>query len=232
MRRLMLILTPLVWLAMTSGTQAQIILGQPVAIDGDTLDFGGTRVRLLGIDAPEVNQTCLRNGETWACGQQAKAALASLIDGQRVNCQQLDTDQYGRAVAICTAGRVDLADALATVGLAIALPQFSQNYIERADRARQLGVGIWAGEFQLPADFRASDPEFRQSEQRLEREQQRASNADRTRPPAQSNRSNVYYRGCWEARAAGAAPIHRGQPGYRPEMDGDGDGIACEPPRQ
>ncbi|WP_229667300.1 excalibur calcium-binding domain-containing protein [Sphingopyxis bauzanensis] len=38
------------------------------------------------------------------------------------------------------------------------------------------------------------------------------------------------------ARAAGAAPLYRGQPGYRPEMDGDsdgvGDGIACEPYRQ
>ena len=41
----------------------------------------------------------------------------------------------------------------------------------------------------------------------------------------------VYYSGCNEARAAGAAPIYRGQPGYRPEMDGDDDGIACEPHR-
>ena len=40
--------------------------------------------------------------------------------------------------------------------------------------------------------------------------------------------TGVYYSGCREARAAGAAPIYRGQPGYRPEMDGDGDGIACE----
>jgi hypothetical protein len=40
-----------------------------------------------------------------------------------------------------------------------------------------------------------------------------------------------YYPGCNAARAAGAAPIYRGQPGYREEMDGDGDGIACEPHR-
>lgn len=39
----------------------------------------------------------------------------------------------------------------------------------------------------------------------------------------------VYYQGCNAARAAGVAPIYRGQPGYRPEMDGDNDGIACEP---
>jgi hypothetical protein len=39
----------------------------------------------------------------------------------------------------------------------------------------------------------------------------------------------VYYSSCAEARAAGAAPIHKGDPGYRPGLDADGDGIACEP---
>lgn len=39
---------------------------------------------------------------------------------------------------------------------------------------------------------------------------------------------SVFYSGCNQARAAGAAPLHRGTPGYRPEMDGDSDGIACE----
>jgi len=41
----------------------------------------------------------------------------------------------------------------------------------------------------------------------------------------------VYYRNCAAARAAGAAPIRRGQPGYRSQLDADGDGIACEPYR-
>lgn len=40
---------------------------------------------------------------------------------------------------------------------------------------------------------------------------------------------SVYYRRCADARAAGAAPVYEGQPGYRPELNGDGDGIACEP---
>ncbi|THD38349.1 MAG: excalibur calcium-binding domain-containing protein [Sphingomonas sp.] len=47
----------------------------------------------------------------------------------------------------------------------------------------------------------------------------------------EATEASVYYAGCNEARAAGAAPIYRGSPGYRPEMDGDGDGIACEPHR-
>ena len=39
------------------------------------------------------------------------------------------------------------------------------------------------------------------------------------------------YSGCNQVRALGKAPLYAGQPGYRSEMDGDGDGIACEPIR-
>lgn len=54
-----------------------------------------------------------------------------------------------------------------------------------------------------------------------------------TTPPEEVARieGSVYYSGCEEARAAGAAPLHAGQPGYRKGMDGDGDGVACEPYR-
>jgi hypothetical protein len=38
-----------------------------------------------------------------------------------------------------------------------------------------------------------------------------------------------YWGGCNDARAAGTAPIYAGEPGYRETMDGDGDGVACEP---
>ena len=39
----------------------------------------------------------------------------------------------------------------------------------------------------------------------------------------------AYYPNCAAARWAGVAPIYRGEPGYRPELDADNDGIACEP---
>jgi hypothetical protein len=42
----------------------------------------------------------------------------------------------------------------------------------------------------------------------------------------------IFYSGCNEVRAAGKAPLYAGQPGYRIEMDGDGDGVACEPFRR
>lgn len=47
--------------------------------------------------------------------------------------------------------------------------------------------------------------------------------AEQQQAPAQS-----YYKNCKEARAAGVAPIYRGQPGYAKHLDRDGDGIACE----
>lgn len=54
-----------------------------------------------------------------------------------------------------------------------------------------------------------------------------ASRAERVRPP----RAGDLWGGCNDARAVGTAPIYRDEPGYRPEMDGDRDGIACEPVR-
>lgn len=61
---------------------------------------------------------------------------------------------------------------------------------------------------------------------------------DESTPPVEARRADptvveqsVDYAGCEEVRAAGKAPLHAGQPGYRPGMDGDGDGVACEPYR-
>jgi hypothetical protein len=40
--------------------------------------------------------------------------------------------------------------------------------------------------------------------------------------------ADVYFKNCKEAKAAGAAPLHRGEPGYRAALDRDNDGVACE----
>jgi len=48
------------------------------------------------------------------------------------------------------------------------------------------------------------------------------------RPAAESDRSSTSYANCAEVRAAGAAPIRRGDPGYSSKLDRDGDGVACE----
>lgn len=40
--------------------------------------------------------------------------------------------------------------------------------------------------------------------------------------------SSVYYKNCAAARAAGAAPVYRGEPGYARHLDRDNDGVGCE----
>lgn len=49
--------------------------------------------------------------------------------------------------------------------------------------------------------------------------------------PRKTAISDVFYASCREAIQAGAAPLHRGDPGYAAHLDADNDGIACEPYR-
>ena len=226
MRACLLLLSVAALSAPIGEAKAQIIYGNPSAVDGDTLDFGGGRVRLFGIDAPERTQTCQRASGAWECGADATVLLASLIEGQRVQCEQRDTDRYGRPVAVCTAGGIDLSEAMARTGFAIALEHFSADYVATVEQARTARLGIWEGTFQEPAEFRASDRTFlaetAEYESRLERDRRQ----DSATSPAKPSASGAYFRNCVEARAAGAVPLYKGQPGNRPEMDGDRDGIA------
>lgn len=201
---------------------AQDVSGPARASDGDTLSMTGIAVRLHGVDAPELAQTCERSSSSWPCGRVAADKLASLVAGAAVRCEQRDIDDYGRIVATCRAGGIDLSQAMADAGLAVALPHFSDAYVGTEARAREQRRGLWAGEFMMPADWRAAHPSARPHPA-----------APVAAPaPRASSPSGVFYPNCRAAWAAGAAPLYRGQPGYRPEMDGDGDGIACEPYRQ
>jgi hypothetical protein len=49
-----------------------------------------------------------------------------------------------------------------------------------------------------------------------------------TTPKTTAQSANAYYANCDEARAAGAAPISQGEPGYRSGLDRDHDGVACD----
>lgn len=75
---------------------AQVVRGTATAIDGDTIDMTGVRVRLAFVDAPEAKQTCEKDGADWACGDEATATLAAIIAGQQLTCTVIDTDVYGQ----------------------------------------------------------------------------------------------------------------------------------------
>ncbi|MEF3364870.1 excalibur calcium-binding domain-containing protein, partial [Bacillus anthracis] len=62
---------------------------------------------------------------------------------------------------------------------------------------------------------------------RKQQEEQKKSQQTQTQP-ASGNTSSAYYKNCAAVRAAGKAPLYKGQPGYDSHLDRDGDGVACE----
>lgn len=134
---------------------AQQLVGQAVVIDGDTLEIGGQRIRLLEIDAPESSQTCqLRNGRDWPCGRRAAFALANHIGRSHVTCTFNSTDRYDRVLARCSSGGADLGAWLIRRGWALPYYGRSSEYLRAAQLAENDGVGIWAGTFEVPQKWR------------------------------------------------------------------------------
>lgn len=126
--------------------------GAAVVNDGDSLTLRAQKVRLRGIDAPEYNQTCRRDGEDYPCGRRSREALGKLIDGRPVTCTGWERDRYGRLLATCSAGKDDLNKSQVANGWAVAYG----DYAEVEEQARAQGIGIWAGEFERPRDWRQS----------------------------------------------------------------------------
>lgn len=136
----------------------QYIEGTAFVIDGDTLDFSGTRVRVSGIDAPETEQTCLKGGAAWNCGADAEGFLTSLVDGQQLRCRSTAIDVDGRLVASCTGDDFDIGLAMIEAGLATAFGNSPQHYLDAEALRKELRIGIWSSEFQSPADWRDAHP--------------------------------------------------------------------------
>src|SRR5690242_16871813 len=80
--------------------------GDAVINDGDSITLKGERIRLVGIDAPEYNQTCERDGQSYACGRASLEALARLAAGGALECAGWERDRYGRLLAVCKSGGV------------------------------------------------------------------------------------------------------------------------------
>ncbi len=133
-----------------------LITGAARVLDGDTIAIGETRIRLEGIDAPESGQTCVtRMGQIWHCGVEASHTLARLIGRNPVACADLGLDKYGRTLASCSAGGVDLNAEMVRRGYAWAFVRYSTAYVALEAEARRSRAGIWEGDAQPAWDFRA-----------------------------------------------------------------------------
>lgn len=131
--------------------------GFATSIDGDTLDVGGKRIRLYGIDAPELKQTCKnKDGSEWDCGGAAWAMLGVFAGHETVTCRKTDTDRYGRVVAVCYSQFGDIGRKMVRGGYALAYRKYSTEYVVAEAEAKSEGAGIWAGDFIPPWEWRKS----------------------------------------------------------------------------
>jgi endonuclease YncB( thermonuclease family) len=178
-----------------------------MAVDGDTLRCGQELIRLIGIDAPELPGHC-QEGRDCAPGDplESKRALEALSRGTPLIDRQ-GRDRYDRTLARVRVDGVDLSCAQLASGHAIYRADWDQFGLVGTD----CGVA-------KPLEAARSSP--------------RTTRAHAVRSASETATSGWSYRNCAEARRAGAAPLRRGEPGYGVHMDGDGDGIACEPYRR
>lgn len=132
-------------------TGADALSGKAYVSDGDTLRIAGVRVRLLGIDAPELKQSCVNtDGDDWPCGQAARDLMMSLVANTRIQCTGDTHDRYHRLLAHCSNGQVDLGAEMVRNGLALG----EADYLVELTEARTRKKGMWSGDFVTPRIWR------------------------------------------------------------------------------
>ncbi len=138
-------------LALTLPAQAtEVLTGKVVGVtDGDTITvlFAGhdqVKVRLANIDAPEKAQPF---------GQRSKQALSDLAFGKAIECNQSGLDRYGRTIAVCMVGGVDINLAMVKAGMAWVYRKYAHNvpdYYSAEDEAHRQRLGLWADTEPVP----------------------------------------------------------------------------------
>ncbi len=140
-------------------SQQYELVGRASIVDGDTISIAGQSVRFNGIDAPEGQQRCTSgSGASYACGRVAANALDKFLAGSRpTRCAFVEWDQYGRFVGDCyRADGESVARWLVRNGHAMDWARYSGGaYAADQAAASEQRIGLWAGEFQPPWEWRA-----------------------------------------------------------------------------
>ena len=137
-----------------------LLIGQNVSsntvhvIDGDTIKIGNKKIRFSGIDAPELNQYCFKNGKKILCGVLAKKALVKKIGNKIPKCVIEGKDIYKRILAECFVNEKSLSKFLVRNGYAFAYIKYSKKFIQDEEFARKNKLGLWSMKFDYPWEFR------------------------------------------------------------------------------
>ncbi|MCH9052036.1 MAG: thermonuclease family protein [Proteobacteria bacterium] len=134
---------------------AGVFKGEVRVIDGDEIEVAGKRVRLYGIEAPELGQTCWYRNKEFPCGLSARRNLWLNVKDQRLTCREKSVVD-GVVVALCfdAKGR-DVAGDLVRNGWALAVPKQVEVYIKAEAEAKRQKLGLWNFKFTKPWDWRA-----------------------------------------------------------------------------
>ena len=159
MKHIILILT----LFYFHSLQAIEIVGYPKVVDGDTIHIKNFKIRLEGIDAPEIKQKCkktylqisiLNLQKDYNCGQVSKKKLIQKIGTKQVKCISFNQDRYKRYLAKCFKGTINLNKWMVGNGYAIAYRKYSKIYIPDENFAKEKKLGLWRGTFIKPEKWR------------------------------------------------------------------------------
>ena len=123
-------------------------------IDGDTIRLGDVKIRFSGIDAPEINQTCVASEGKVACGKISRDLLIEKVTNNKISCTDEGKDFYGRVLGECFVNGESLSAYLVREGFAFAYRKYSNKYIEDEEYAKFNKLGMWSMEFQYPWDYR------------------------------------------------------------------------------
>ena len=126
-------------------------------IDGDTIRLGDVKIRFSGIDAPEINQTCVASEGKVACGKISRDLLIEKVTNNKISCTDEGKDFYGRVLGECFVNGESLSTYLVREGFAFAYRKYSNKYIEDEEYAKFNKLGMWSMEFQYPWDYRKNN---------------------------------------------------------------------------
>ena len=139
------------------------ISGNAKIIDGDTIKINSKKIRLYGIDAPELKQKCKKPYLTiifftftkdYPCGKISTQKLQKKINNKVITCKILDVDRYKRFIGECYKRNLNLNSWLVSNGYAVAYRKYSKKYISNEINAKNEKKGLWQGKFEMPWDFR------------------------------------------------------------------------------
>ena len=133
----------------------EYVKGEIRVVDGDTIAVNNKKIRLKGMDAPEISQKCTytqnKQKTKYNCGINAKLHLISIIKGKELECTNEGDDMYGRRLAYCYADGTNINRKMVLDGWAVS---YNKEFMPEEVIAKAANRGIWSGEFINPKNFR------------------------------------------------------------------------------